>query len=203
MIIFLKTWVNQIIISVIIATICEMIIPDGNNKKYIKIVIGLYVLITIIQPVITKITGENINISNFNYQKYFDKESAQVYSQDFEDNNSKLIKQAYIDNIKEDIKVKIGLKGYEVISCNINILEDTDTYGKIENITLKIRRKENNKVTNENIVNVIEIEEVKIENNTQSNYTKETSNISNKENNEIIKYISNEYGIDIEKILIN
>ena len=35
MIDFLKTWSNQIIVAVIIATILEMIIPDGNNKKYI------------------------------------------------------------------------------------------------------------------------------------------------------------------------
>ena len=103
MIEFIKNWANQIIVAVIISTIIEMILPSGNNKKYIKIIIGLYVLFTIIQPIITKVTGESINISNFNYNKYFDKDIIETSTVDFENNNSKLIKQAYIDNIKEDI----------------------------------------------------------------------------------------------------
>ena len=74
MITFLKTWSNQIIVAVIIETIIEMILPNGNNKKYIKMVIGIYVLFTIIQPIITKVTGNNIEISDFNYERYFDED---------------------------------------------------------------------------------------------------------------------------------
>ena len=72
MISFLRTWANQIIVALIIATIFEMILPNGNSKKYVKMVIGLYVLFTMIQPVVTKISGNNLEIVNFNYQKYFD-----------------------------------------------------------------------------------------------------------------------------------
>ena len=47
---------EQIIIAVIIATILEMILPKGNSKKYIKTVIGIYILYTIISPIITYIS---------------------------------------------------------------------------------------------------------------------------------------------------
>ncbi|MCI8482131.1 MAG: hypothetical protein HFJ27_03470 [Clostridia bacterium] len=47
----LSLWAEQIIVAVIIATIIEMILPNGNNKKYIKAVIGVYVLFTIISPI--------------------------------------------------------------------------------------------------------------------------------------------------------
>ena len=70
MINWLRSWSNQVIVAVIIATIIEMILPEGNNKKYIKMIIGLYVLFTIIQPVITKLTGNEINLNDFNYNKY-------------------------------------------------------------------------------------------------------------------------------------
>ena len=33
-----KTWVENIIIVVIISIIIEMILPEGNNKKYVKVV---------------------------------------------------------------------------------------------------------------------------------------------------------------------
>lgn len=36
---FLNTWLQGIIVAVIIATIIEMILPSGNSKKYIKMVL--------------------------------------------------------------------------------------------------------------------------------------------------------------------
>lgn len=34
----IKTWTENIIIVVIISIIIEMILPDGSNKKYVKVV---------------------------------------------------------------------------------------------------------------------------------------------------------------------
>ena len=133
MIAFLKTWVSQIIVAVIIATIIELILPNGNNKKYIKMIIGMYVLFTIIQPIASKITGNDLAITNFNYKKYFGEDIIESSTKDFENNNSKLIEQAYINNIKEDIVQKIKQKGYIVTDCNIEILDDEnqENYGSI------------------------------------------------------------------------
>jgi len=211
MIVFLKTWANQIIVAVIIATIIEMILPRGNNKKYIKMVIGIYVLFTIIQPIITKITGDNLEILSFNYKKYFDEDAIETTSQDFKDNNSKLIKQAYIDKIEDDIKTKIKQKGYELTSLKIDIIEDEslDIYGIIENISLKIKTAEINEEESEKPTNTINIEnvDINISNSTNVNNTAndidEKLNISEKEKIEIIEYLANEYSIDKKNIVIN
>ena len=50
MISFLKTWIEQLAIAVVITSLFELIIPKGNLKKYIKIVLGLYVVFSIISP---------------------------------------------------------------------------------------------------------------------------------------------------------
>ena len=204
MITFLKTWTNQIIVAIIIATIFEMILPNGNNKKYIKMVIGLYVLFTIIQPIITKVTGKGLDILEFNYEKYFDEEIVETSTEDFEYNNSKLIEQAYIDNIENDIKLKIEQKGYEVTCCNINIedSEGENIYGTIKNIDLRIEEIEE-EPTKENS-NTIKVEDVNISrNNSNINNKDEKSNISEKEKKEIIEYLANEYSITEENITIN
>ena len=52
MIASIKTWVENIIIVVIISIIIEMILPEGNNKKYVKVVSGLYILYVIINPIL-------------------------------------------------------------------------------------------------------------------------------------------------------
>ena len=33
---FINSWAQGIILGVIIATIIEMILPEGNNKKFVK-----------------------------------------------------------------------------------------------------------------------------------------------------------------------
>ena len=52
MIQFLSSWAEQIVLAVIIATIIELILPQNKNKKYIQMVIGIYVLFNIISPII-------------------------------------------------------------------------------------------------------------------------------------------------------
>lgn len=210
MIDFLRTWANQIIVSVIIATIFEMLLPNGNNKKYIKMIIGIYVLFTIIEPIITKVTGNNLDISSFNYEKYFDKETIETTSQDFEDNNSKLIREAYIDSVENDIRTKIKQKEYEVINISIDIIENEnqDTYGTIENINLKIKKIEKDEEKVEEGSNNINIENVDVNiinsrNESKDSDIEEKSNISEKEKIQIIEYLSKEYLVEKKNILIN
>jgi len=196
MIDFIRTWANQIIVAVIIATIFEMILPNGNNKKYIKMIIGIYVLFTLIQPIASKITGKEFEIST-NYEKYFDEDILETSSNNFENNNSKLIEEAYINNIKSDVQAKIEQKGYRLTSCNITILTTEKKYGTIERIVLNVQNKEES----ENTSNRIEIEKVEVD--IDNKEVIENSNISDNEKQEIIEYLAEEYSIDKTKIVIN
>lgn len=209
MIKWLKTWSNQIIVASIIAIILEMLLPEGNNKKYIKMIIGIYVLFTIISPVITKVTGNNLEFEDFEYNQYFDSSvTTSSSSEEFEENNSNLIKQAYKNNIENDIKSKVKQKGYEVVDVKINIIsnEDSEKYGTITNIDLQL-----NKIVEESKsekINNIAINEVEININNSSGNIKENkqteeNEISDKEKISIIEYLSNEYSIDKEFININ
>ena len=64
MVSFISSWAQQIIFAVIIGTILQMLLPEGKNKKYIKIVIGVYVLFAVISPVIGK--DIDIDLNEFN-----------------------------------------------------------------------------------------------------------------------------------------
>mgnify|MGYP003310877902 CR=1 FL=1 len=68
-----------------------------------------------------EISVESIDISNFNYEKYFDEDILETSTEEFENNNSKLIKQAYINNIQEDIKKKLDKKeqGFSLIMASL------------------------------------------------------------------------------------
>ena len=49
---FLISWAEQLIVALIIIIMIEMIIPNSNNRKYIKIVLGIFILYIIFNPII-------------------------------------------------------------------------------------------------------------------------------------------------------
>ena len=103
MIKFINSWAQGIILAVIIATIIEIILPEGKNKKYVKTVIGVYILFTIIYPLINKFTKTNINTLIENTTKQMST---------YQENNSlkidtdKYIESTYKKKIEEDIRNK-------------------------------------------------------------------------------------------------
>ena len=62
---WINSWLRGIVIAVIITTIIEMIIPEGNIKKYIKTVMGVYIIFAIISPAISKISGKELDIEKY------------------------------------------------------------------------------------------------------------------------------------------
>ena len=71
---FISSWAQGIIIAVIVGSIIQMILPENKNKKYIKVVIGIYILFSILSPVV----GKNFNLSNYNLDNYLEIETSDI-----------------------------------------------------------------------------------------------------------------------------
>lgn len=191
----MSTWAKSIILAVIVSTIIQMILPEGNNKKYIKTVIGLYILFTIISPIISKISGGNSTIDVSKYENYFNVESTTTASANVIDKN---LDNTYTSSIKADIKNRMKQKGYKVNSLDANIeLKNEESYGTINNLKISLEREESNNNSNIQAVNKIEI---KISNNT--NEAKQ-NNLTSMEKQEIKNYLSETYSIKKENIEVN
>ena len=191
----MSTWAKSIILAVIVSTIIQMILPEGNNKKYIKTVIGLYILFTIISPIISKISGGNSTIDVSKYENYFNVENTTTASANVIDKN---LDNTYTSSIKADIKNRMKQKGYKVNSLDANIeLKNEESYGTINNLKISLEREESNNNSNIQAVNKIEI---KISNNT--NEAKQ-NNLTSMEKQEIKNYLSETYSIKKENIEVN
>lgn len=191
----MSTWAKSIILAVIVSTIIQMILPEGNNKKYIKTVIGLYILFTIISPIISKISGGNSTIDVSKYENYFNVESTTTASANVIDKN---LDNTYTSSIKADIKNRMKQKGYKVNSLDANIeLKNEESYGTINNLKISLEREESNNNLNIQAVNKIEI---KISNNT--NEVKQ-NNLTSMEKQEIKNYLSETYSIKKENIEVD
>lgn len=205
MIKWLSTWAQGIIVAVIVATIIEIILPNGSIKKYIKVIIGMYILFTIIYPIMNKISAKSITLENIiNTQKYNSimEQSNEKTHKTFESSNSKTIKDIYKENIEKDIKEKIEQKGYEISNEIVSIIENESTY-RIKEINLSIhrsKRKLQNKISNTQInsVNININCNSKATENDQSDQIK----LNKDEITELQKFLSETYGINMSQVKI-
>jgi len=60
MIDIISDWAGALIVSLIIVTILEMLLPDNKIKKYVKTVIGIYIVFCIISPFINESEIESV-----------------------------------------------------------------------------------------------------------------------------------------------
>ena len=199
---FIITWTKGIIVAVIIASIIEMILPNGNSKKYIKMVIGVYIVFNIVAPVINKVTNNSFSLESIiDVNKYTNQiESYEVSTEKLDSNNESSIKEMYKINLEKDMKSKLEEKGYIVNSINIEINNDKEY--TIKSVDLKISKTGEKEEKKENTVEKIEKVniEVSIENRVENNENIENVEISEKEKNEIKEYISSTYEVNKKKI---
>ena len=216
---WISSWIQGIIIAVIISTIIEMILPEGNSKKYIKVVIGVYILFSMVSPVITKITGNNFRVSDiFDLDEYIEvsKNNGSVQNQ-LETQNQDQIRELYLSSIKNDIKEKVQNRGYDVTNLEIKVENDESYTLKEIKLQVKKQKEKSNEENSENDINQIaSVNDITIaiyntESSSQNNQTNNSSSsnsdkknkLSSQEQKELKEYLISVYEINIKNIHIN
>lgn len=134
MINFISSWAEQIVLAVIIATIIELILPKNKNRKYIQMVIGVYVLFNIISPVIKN--KEAISVENYNIEKY---ETNSTYEID-QSSMDERIEKIYLEELQKNTTSKFENAGFTVERCIVDAELDTNKKNAgIHLITVKIQ----------------------------------------------------------------
>lgn len=134
MINFMSSWAEQIVLAVVVATIIELILPQNKNKKYIQMVIGVYVLFNIISPIIKN--KEDFSIEKYSIENY---ETKSQYEVDQSSMDARLEK-IYLDELKKTVISKFEENGVGVTKCSIDaVLDTTKKNAGIHLIIVKIK----------------------------------------------------------------
>ncbi len=159
MISFLSSWAEQVILAVIIATILELILPNSKNKKYVQMVIGVYVLFNIISPIIKN--KEKLVFSEIDLDNYITT-STKVEQSSMDARLEKI----YLDELENNIKSKFKNVGIEIIKCTIDAeLDTTKKNAGIHSIDVKVKNVDDEKKISkikQEIIEEYEISEDKI-----------------------------------------
>ncbi len=134
MIDFINSWAEQIVLAVIVATIIELILPNNKNKKYVKMVIGVYILFNIISPIINN--KDVLSVDQYITQNNIVNDIAID-----ETTVDKRLEKIYLEELEKNITGKFEENGYIVNKCKIDaVLNSNQKNAGIHSITVKIEK---------------------------------------------------------------
>ena len=134
MINFISSWAEQIVLAVVIATIIELILPKNKNRKYIQMVIGVYVLFNIISPIIKN--KEAISVENYDIGQYQTNSTYEIDQSSMDER----IEKIYLEELQKNTTSKFENDGFTVERCIVDAELDTNKKNAgIHLITIKIK----------------------------------------------------------------
>ena len=220
MIEFLSSSIKSLGVAIIIVSILEMLLPNNKIKKYIRMVMGIFILFNIISPFVQnkdKFDLNEISLENFTQTETISSTEVNQVSM------NQRIEELYTQEVEKDITKKIEEKGYVVEDCNVIAnIKDEENETKITQIRLSISKKQEQADTNENtnsieetIENkiVTEIQKIKInpinisknseEDIQKNNQVANQNNISKSDIQNLKKFLIEEYGVSEKCLEIN
>ena len=192
MIEFLRNWVEQIAITIIIVSIFELILPDGKLKKYIKIILGVYVVFCIISPFVDNSLYSFDKLDEIDLSDYVENATLAENTTVNQESMDLRLQELYIQELENNIEAQVQEYGYNMSKCDI----DADLSSSSENPgihSIKLELQEKGRISN------IESVEINISNNTNI----EEAQNNDQKTKELKKSLAEHYEIDEDIIKIS
>ena len=198
-------WAKNLTLAVVIVSLFEMLLPNNKTKKYIKVVMGLYILFNIISPFVKKdFSFELENVIENSKSKTVSTEEVNQTSMDTR------LKQICKEELEKDITKKVEEQGYVVENCNIDIKIEEET--NIEKTTLKVKKlneeikkeekQKQNDIQQKLVKEVQKIKKVQIGESKQENKNVD-ENLSAQDISNIKNFLIKEYEVNEKCLKIN
>jgi len=126
---FIRNWSNCIIVVIILFSIVEMIVPNGNMKKHVMFVTGIIASLTISEPVLKLLKND------FNLEEVF---SLNHYNEKIYNGTTNEIISSQVNSLEKifanEILRKFNLEYPECEIIDCLVIFNKDDTGKIINI---------------------------------------------------------------------
>lgn len=109
---YLKEYASNIIIISMLSTVFQILLPDGKQKKYVTLIIGLVVMLVVMKPLemITEIKNNFFEMPHFEIETQSDYLEKNLVADRFEKDLALTIKEKVKENMGENIDcfVEVG-----------------------------------------------------------------------------------------------
>lgn len=213
MIEFLSGWAKNLGVVIVLVSIFEMILPNNKIKKYIRVILGIFVIFNIVSPFVKN--KEKLELTSINVEKYTTNQNNLV---DQTSINSR-IQELYEKELENNIKNTLQEQGYKVINCKVQaeVSEDqkVNEENTIKKIKLQVEKSEENnendkeeqKIENKVVTEIEKIKKVDTTISKDQSSEKQNDNakskITQKDIQNIKKILTEEYGVKEKCLEIN
>lgn len=208
MIDFFSSWVKGLGLAIVVVSILEMLLPNNKIKKYIRVVMGVFILFNIISPFISNkelISSDFLNVSSVDVM--VEVPTSETVNQTSMDRR---IEKLYKEELEKDISKKIKEQGYEVSNCIVNVdFNGSGENSKITKIKMNVKKDEKKaNEANDEIVEDLLVKEIqkikKVDINTSKNEQEiENVSINRTDISNIKKFLIEEYEVSERCLEIN
>lgn len=139
---FLKDWITGVIAMVIFITIIDLLIPSNSGfKKYVSLVTGMIVVITILAPVF-KLLARNADVQATisQYTSEFDKRQFEIDKNGIREDVNKRTMEVFKEKLKASLESEIYKStGKKYVVSGLEIVEDSNStdFACIKSLELK------------------------------------------------------------------
>ena len=203
MIEFLSSWAKNIGVTIVLVSILEMLLPNNKTKKYIRMVLGIFVIFNIISPLVQN--KEKLKIKEIDLKNYNLLETTTINQTSMDERIKELSEQ----ELEKDITKKLEKQGYKIITCNVTAQITGRQQDRIKKIKLNLEKLEIINNEDNNIENklVTEVEKIKTINTkikvSEENNEEKIIKLTNKDIENIKKFLIEEYGVSEKCLEIN
>lgn len=145
-----QEWIQNIVVFLLLMTMAGQLIPDEKYKKYIRLTMGLLLILVVLLP-LTRLAGMDKKI----YQNFI-RESFRISAEDAQAGESIVgmegqFAEGYKQMIEEEVRLYFEANAMVLKYCEFDMDSDTEreNYGQIYKMRLGIRPKDRD--TSENI----------------------------------------------------
>lgn len=132
----LREWIVRIAGIIILFTLCDMIMIEGEIKKYIKPIFGIILVLAIIRPLSGDIT------EHLDFEESYSSSYGATLLDEMTLKQEKTIKELYEKKIADETK-KIIIERYNLASTvKVCAEEKEDGFGTIDLLEIKLEAKE-------------------------------------------------------------
>lgn len=150
MITFMNTWAKNLGLAIVVISILEMLLPNNKIKKYIRMVMGIYILFCILSPWIQDKDIIQNNIENLATSVSTGNTFTNVSNEVNQTSMNERIQELYVEELEKDIRKKLKEQGYEISKCKVDAnISDVEDETKIKKISIKVAKK-TEEIQNEN-----------------------------------------------------
>ncbi|MBR3002099.1 MAG: stage III sporulation protein AF [Clostridia bacterium] len=133
----LSVWAKSIVLAIIVVSILEMLLPNNKTKKYVKMVMGVFILYNIISPIIKD--KNSLRFEELDVSSYISNTTSSVEVN--QESMDRRLEELYVQELEKDITKKVEKQGFTVKSCKVKAkISDNENETGISKISLRLEK---------------------------------------------------------------